>query len=88
MKETSSPIESGFPCPYQYKAWCTTRCENHKYVFSPLIRETAKGLEEKKAGIEIPEIKLGELVENLTEKRMIDGSIKEIDCRPTFPELQ
>ena len=78
MKEISSLTENGFQCPYRDEAWCTTKCGNHKYVFST----------EKGAGIEIFKKQLGELIGNLIRERMIDGSFKEIDCRPTLPESQ
>ncbi|MCH7641183.1 toll/interleukin-1 receptor domain-containing protein [Patescibacteria group bacterium] len=40
------------------------------------------------AGKELSVEKLGELIVDGIQEGMMDGSIKEIDCSPTFPESQ
>lgn len=88
MIEISSRIQSGFQCPYRGDALCITKCENHKYVFSTWTTAAVVSAEGKKTGIEFSRKQLRELIGNLIQQRTMDGSIKEIDCFPTFPELQ
>ena len=86
MKEAIE--RSGLPCLFKENALCTTRCKNHLDVLSSYVTAGWVKKEVELAGKELSVEKLGELIVDGIQEGMMDGSIKEIDCSPTFPESQ
>ena len=88
-RETLDKIRrAGFPCPYKEGGVCTTRCGNHTVILSAFLTTSVVSDEAEQKGKKLSDKQIRELAVNAIRNSMVEGGIKEIDCRPQMPHSQ